>query len=176
MWPHRTLIAASVPAPAHSDFAVCSMNPWTAIHAMVNRETDTGGDLARAEAVTVAEAIRADTALGAWSGREEGTKGSLAIGKLADLAVLDRDPFAIDPRGLKDVQTLMTRVVGDLRFTVWASRRPAAALQRIAIPGRAAGLAQDIGARQPIADALGRRISASFRAEAASEEVVAPAV
>jgi predicted amidohydrolase YtcJ len=85
---------------------------------MVNRETDTGGDLDRAEAVTVAEAIHAYTALGAWSGREEGTKGTLEVGKLADLAVLDRDPFTIDPCGLKDVQTVMTLVGGDLRFAV----------------------------------------------------------
>ncbi|WP_019015053.1 amidohydrolase [Elioraea tepidiphila] len=116
MWPHRTLIDAGVPAPAHSDFAVCTMNPWTAIHAMVNRETDTGGDLDRSEAVTVSEAIRAYTLLGAWSGREEASKGSLEIGKLADVTVLDRDPFAIEPRGLKDVRTAMTLVGGELRF------------------------------------------------------------
>jgi len=75
MWPHRTLIDEGIPAPGHSDFAVCSMNPWTAIHAMVNRVTDTGGDLCRDEAVTVAEAIAAYTTLGAWSGREEAEKG-----------------------------------------------------------------------------------------------------
>ena len=118
MWPHRTLIDHGIPAPGHSDFAVCSMNPWTAIHALVNRETDTGGDLCRDEAITVAEALAAYTTLGAWSGREEASKGSLTVGRLADLAVLDRDPFAIDPRGLKDVRTLATFVGGVRRFTV----------------------------------------------------------
>jgi hypothetical protein len=117
MWPHRTLIDHGIPAPGHSDFAVCSMNPWTAIHALVNRETDTGGDLCRDEAITVAEALAAYTTLGAWSGREEASKGSLTVGRLADLAVLDRDPFAIDPRGLKDVRTLATFVGGVRRFT-----------------------------------------------------------
>jgi predicted amidohydrolase YtcJ len=117
MWPHRTLIDAGIPAPGHSDFAVCSMNPWTAIHAMVNRETDTGGDLCRDEAVTVAEALAAYTTLGAWSGREEASKGALTVGRLADVAVLDRDPFAIDPGGLKDVRTRATFVGGARRFT-----------------------------------------------------------
>jgi predicted amidohydrolase YtcJ len=116
MWPHRTLIDAGIPAPAHSDFAVCTMNPWTAIHAMVNRETDTGGDLCRVEAITVAEALAAYTTLGAWSGFEEASKGSLQVGKLADLAVLDRDPFAGDPRDLRNVRTAMTIVGGKVAF------------------------------------------------------------
>lgn len=117
MWPHRTLIDEGIPAPGHSDFAVCSMNPWTAIHAMVNRETDTGGDLGREEAVTVAEALAAYTTLGAWSGREEADKGSLTVGRLADIAVLDRDPFAIDTKALKDVKTRATFVGGARRFS-----------------------------------------------------------
>jgi hypothetical protein len=117
MWPHRALIDEGIPAPGHSDFAVCSMNPWTAIHAMVNRETDTGGDLDRAEAITVREAVAAYTSLGAWSGREEFSKGTLEVGKLADIAVLDRDPFGIDPRGLKAVRTAMTIVGGEVRFS-----------------------------------------------------------
>jgi predicted amidohydrolase YtcJ len=117
MWPHRTLIDAGIAAPGHSDFAVCSMNPWTAIHAMVNRETDTGGDLCRDEGVTVAEALAAYTTLGAWSGREEASKGALTPGRLADVAVLDRDPFAIDPAGLKEVRTRASFVGGARRFT-----------------------------------------------------------
>ena len=117
MWPHRTLIDHGIPAPGHSDFAVCTMNPWTAIDAMVNRRTDTGASLDRAEAITVREAITAYTSLGAWSGREELSKGSLEVGKLADLAVLDRDPFAIDPRELSEVRTAMTLVGGQVRFT-----------------------------------------------------------
>ena len=118
MWPHRTLIDEGIPAPGHSDFAVCSMNPWTAIHAMVNRETDTGRDLDRAEAITVREAITAYTSLGAWSGREEGSKGTLEVGKLADVAVLDRDPFALDLLELKNVRTAMTIVGGETRHAL----------------------------------------------------------
>ena len=45
MWPHRTLIDRGIPAPGHSDAWVCSPNPFTAMWSMVNRRTDTGGDL-----------------------------------------------------------------------------------------------------------------------------------
>lgn len=92
MWPHRTLIDAGIPPPARSHFAVCSMDSWTAIHAMVNRGTDRGGALCREEAVTAEEAVAACTTLGAWSGREEASKGAPSLGRLADLAVLDQAP------------------------------------------------------------------------------------
>jgi predicted amidohydrolase YtcJ len=112
MWPHRTLIDANVPAPGHSDAAVCTANPWTAMWAMVNRRSRTGASLDSAEAVTPLEALRAYTTLGAWSGFEEHVKGSLEIGKVADIAVLDRDLFAIDPYEIKSITARQTFVGG----------------------------------------------------------------
>jgi len=116
MWPHRSLIAAGIPAPGHSDAMVCQANPFLALWSMVNRMSDTGGDLCRDEAVTPLEALHAYTTLGAYSGREEGRKGSLEIGKLADLAVLDRDYFSIPPQEIREVQVTRTLLGGD---TVW---------------------------------------------------------
>ncbi len=112
MWPHRSLIDAGIPAPGHSDAMVCQANPFVAMWSMVNRRSDSGGDLDIREAITVDEALRAYTILGAWSGREEAIKGSLEVGKLADIAVLDRDPYAIDPMELRDVGVDMTFVDG----------------------------------------------------------------
>lgn len=112
MWPHRTLIDTGIPAPGHSDAAVCSANPWTAMWAMVMRRTRTGASLDAAQAVTPLEALRAYTTLGAWSGFEERDKGSLEVGKLADIAVLDRDPLAIDPDEIRLVGARHTFVGG----------------------------------------------------------------
>ena len=112
MWPHRTLIDAGVPAPGHSDAAVCSANPWTAMAAMVTRRTRTGASLDASEAVTPLEALRAYTTLGAWSGFEEHDKGSLEVGKLADIAVLDRDPLAVPAHELGLVRARQTFVGG----------------------------------------------------------------
>ncbi|MGE0718445.1 MAG: amidohydrolase [Alphaproteobacteria bacterium] len=114
MWPHRSLIDAGVPAPGHSDAMVCQPNPFVAMWSMVNRRTDSGADLDAREAVTVGEALRAYTTLGAWSGREEKVKGSLEPGKLADIAVLDRDPFAIPKETLREVGVDMTLVGGEI--------------------------------------------------------------
>ena len=112
MWPHRSLIDAGVMAPGHSDFAVCRVNPFTAIGAMVTRRTQSGADLDAREAITPREALAAYTTLGAWAQREEHDKGSLEIGKLADLAMLDTDFFVSPPEAIARTQVLATVVGG----------------------------------------------------------------
>jgi predicted amidohydrolase YtcJ len=66
--------------------------------------------------MTREEALRALTISGAWLTREEHLKGTIQIGKLADLAVLDRDYFSIPDEQIKDIQVEMTMVGGDV---VW---------------------------------------------------------
>ncbi len=116
MWPHRALIDRGVPAPGHSDAWVCSPNPFTAMWSMVNRKTDSGQSLHESQAISVTEALRAYTTLGAFAGREENIKGSLEPGKLADVAVLDRDMFTIASDEVRDVQVDMTIVGGVVRY------------------------------------------------------------
>jgi predicted amidohydrolase YtcJ len=113
MWPHRSLIEAGIPAPGHSDFAVCRVSPWTAIAAMVTRRTTTGADLDASQAITPLQALHAYTTLGAWAQREEADKGSLELGKLADLIVLDRD--VLNGEDIANTRILTTIVGGELR-------------------------------------------------------------
>ncbi|MFZ5789142.1 MAG: amidohydrolase [Pseudomonadota bacterium] len=116
MWPHRTLIDAGVPAPGHSDAPICSTNPWEIIGAMVMRRTDTGRPIGAPEAVTVEEALRAYTILGAWAGFEEELKGAIEPGKLADFAVLEQDVFTVPPEAVKDTKVAMTFVGGEIAY------------------------------------------------------------
>jgi predicted amidohydrolase YtcJ len=87
---------------------------------MVNRKSDSGQPLdapgMASQAVSVEEALRAYTVLGAYSGREEAIKGSLEIGKLADLAVLDRDILSIPAEEIREVRVDKTFVGGDLAY------------------------------------------------------------
>ncbi len=116
MWPHRSLIDAGIAAPGHSDAMVCDPNPFVALWSMVTRKSDSGGDLDLSQAVTPAEALNAYTLLGAYSGREEREKGSLEVGKLADLAVLDRDYFTIPVEEIREVQVEQTIIGGEIAF------------------------------------------------------------
>jgi predicted amidohydrolase YtcJ len=62
--------------------------------------------------LTLEEALRSYTVAGAAVSGREGRIGSLAPGKLADLAVLDRDPLGVDPDELAEVRPVATMVGG----------------------------------------------------------------
>ena len=68
------------------------------------------------EKLTVEEAIQAYTLNTAYAGFEEDIKGSIEIGKLADLAVLSDDLINIPPDEIKDVTVSMTIVGGKVVF------------------------------------------------------------
>jgi len=118
MWPHRTLIDRGIPSPGHSDCPVCTANPWVGIYGLVTRKTSGGVQLSPLEVITPMEAIRAYTIDGAYSAWEEGIKGSVEEGKLADLIVVDRDPLTIEIDDLKNVRTLLTMVGGNILYNV----------------------------------------------------------
>ena len=63
-------------------------------------------------------ALRAYTVNTAWAAGEEEIKGSLTPGKLADLVILDRDPFSVAPAELKELRVLMTMIDGRVLYEV----------------------------------------------------------
>jgi len=71
--------------------------------------------------VDLETALRAYTVNNAWAGGEERWKGSLVPGKVADLVVLDRDPFPEPAAALKDRRVLFTIVGGRV---VYEAARP----------------------------------------------------
>jgi len=116
MWPHRTLIDRGIPAPGHSDASICDANPWLAIYSMVTRKTSSGDVLYAAEGVEPVEAIKAYSIDGAYAAWEEDIKGTVEVGKLADLVVVDRDPLSIKHDDLNKVTTLMTVIDGKIAY------------------------------------------------------------
>ena len=53
---------------------------------------------------------------GAFATAEEDIKGSIEVGKLADMAMLSGDPFEVEPDDIKDINVLWTMVGGDLVY------------------------------------------------------------
>jgi hypothetical protein len=94
-------------------------NPLMGIYAAVTRQTVTGEPKAGwfpAERISIEDALRAYTINNAWSTFEEHSKGSIKVGKLADLAVLDRDIFRVPPRELIETKVVYTILDGRIVF------------------------------------------------------------
>jgi hypothetical protein len=111
----RSLLDAGLVIPGSSDRPVVDGRPLRGIHDMVNRRTDSGAEFATAEALQPEEAIRAYTWGSAYASKQEHRRGSIAPGRLADLAVLTEDPTAVDPTRIADISVAATLVGGAIR-------------------------------------------------------------
>jgi hypothetical protein len=109
--PLRTLLDAGVPVSLATDNVPVSL--WLPIGQTVAR-TGYGASepVAPAQALTRAEALRCATRSGAYLTFDENKKGSLEVGKLADLAVLSADPLTVEAKRIAEVTSLMTMVGG----------------------------------------------------------------
>ncbi|MFD2629933.1 amidohydrolase [Oceanobacillus kapialis] len=96
----------------HSDCPITPISPLFSIWAAVNRQTMDGEILGEDQCISVEKAIRTMTIDGSKLNADEANSGSLEAGKLADFAVLDSDPTAIDQMQIKDVNVLETYIGG----------------------------------------------------------------
>jgi len=119
----RSLLDAGVRVTFGSDWTVAPLNPLLGIYAAVTRRTLDGKNpngWFPEQKITVEEAVRAYTVSGAYAEFAEHQKGSLEVGKLADLVVLSRDIFTIPPDEIPQVEVLLTIVGGKI---VYAAHR-----------------------------------------------------
>src|SRR3546814_15145490 len=96
-YPMRRWQDAGLYPSGSSDGPVSSTNPFRGLYTMVARKTNRGTVLGAAAALSLEEAIGAYTVNSAYGAFDEGIKGTLAPGILADVAVLDTHPFAPAP-------------------------------------------------------------------------------
>lgn len=84
------------------------------ISVAVNRKTKYGDVVQPEEAIGVMDAIRMQTIWAAFAGFQEKDKGSIEVGKLADLVVVSADPLTVSHDRLADIQTDITIVDGKI--------------------------------------------------------------
>ena len=117
----RSLLDAGLTLPGSSDRPVVEGAPLLGMHALVNQQTSSGASFNPAEALSGREALHAFTLGSAHASHAEHERGSLSVGKLADLVVLSDDPTTVDPRKIRDIEVLRTMVGGE--FPVDRSER-----------------------------------------------------
>lgn len=115
-YPFKTWFEEGLRPSGSSDRPVVLGAPLLGIWAAVNRETEAGVVLAPEEGVTPEQAIRMYTINAAYASFEEGVKGSIEPGKLADLVVLSDDPTRVPPQKIRDIKVLKTIVAGRVAY------------------------------------------------------------
>ena len=109
---YRSLLDAGAHLANGSDAPVEELDPLAGIVAGVRRTLDERPPWRPEQAVTVEDALRAATVGPAWLEGEEHRRGTLVPGMLADLVVLDRDPFTCRSEELPTLRVLATMVDG----------------------------------------------------------------
>jgi predicted amidohydrolase YtcJ len=130
--PYRTAIDMGIHVAGHSDSTVSAADPLLRIQDMVTRKGENGVGYGVNQRVSVEEAIKVWTLDGAYATFEEKTKGSITPGKLADFAVLRKDPRKVPPDNIKDIVVDATYVGGN---NVWQAPLNATAAIHHLMPG-----------------------------------------
>lgn len=97
----------------HDDAPVVAAHPMRSAWVAVNRRTAAGKELGPEQKIDVITALKALTINSAYQHFEEADKGSLEIGKQADIIILDQNPLTIEPSGLRDIKVMQTFKKGE---------------------------------------------------------------
>jgi len=120
--PFRSYVDAGVVLTSGSDYPVTSHDPWIGMYALLTRKSQSDGQAyGPEETLGIEDTLRTYTINGAWLTYEEDFKGSLEVGKVADLVILDlpdiRD-LEENPELLFEMRdrVLMTLTAGAVRY------------------------------------------------------------
>jgi len=117
LYPADGLHAAGAMIVGGSDWDVSSYNPFCAFQTAVTRTGEKGQKpLNIDERIPLTTAVDAYTINAAFALKQDATTGTLEVGKRADLVVLDRDIFSVDPDTIGDTKVLATYLDGRLVY------------------------------------------------------------
>jgi hypothetical protein len=111
MYPIKSVLDAGGKVAFGSDWSVSTVNPMPQIETAVTRvdaDTHATDVLNPEQRITVEQAVEAFTMGSAYVNHQDDTTGSIEVGKLADLVVLDRNIFEIDAEKISDTKVVLT--------------------------------------------------------------------
>jgi predicted amidohydrolase YtcJ len=113
--PFRTIVDHGIQVGIHGDGVhIAPLNPWPHIYFATTGVNSFGARVNGDQQITRQEALRLFTRGNSWFLRMENKIGTIEPGKLADLAVLNRDYFAVPDQEIKQIRSLLTIVDGKI--------------------------------------------------------------
>ncbi|MEK8180812.1 amidohydrolase [Flavobacterium buctense] len=106
--PINSALKKGIRVTSHTDAPVAMPNLMMIMYTTVNRISRSGTVIGPDERLTPYQALKSITIWGAEQFFEEDNKGTLTVGKLADMVVLDKNPLKVDPLTLKDIKVTET--------------------------------------------------------------------
>lgn len=106
--PANSTLKSNILFTFHQDSPVIEPNMFETIWCAINRITKQGVTLGHNEKISIQDAIKAVTINSAYQYFEENSKGSINEGKIANLIIVDKNPFLIDVNDIKNIKVLET--------------------------------------------------------------------
>ena len=107
-----SVLRRGIPLSFHSDLPMCPADPMLMASYAVNRVTHSGRVAGPEQRIALHDALRAVTIEAAHSWRREDELGSIEVGKIANLTVLDEDPYSVDSRNIGHIAIRTTMYEG----------------------------------------------------------------
>ena len=106
--PMRDAIDAGLRPTNHTDFVVAPLDQMMMLWSAANRISRAGAEIGPDQRVKPYEGLKAMTEWVADQYDEEASKGTLEVGKLADLVILDKDPLKVEPMAIRNIKVVET--------------------------------------------------------------------
>nr|WP_269410016.1 amidohydrolase [Lentibacillus daqui] len=116
VFPINTLKNAGVKVGLGTDFPVATLNPLLEIYRAVTRVSSNGQPWHVHESISLAEALKDYTKTPAYGTFRENELGTLEVGKLADIVVLDRNLFEVSPEEILETKVNLTIADGQVVY------------------------------------------------------------
>lgn len=116
--PLASMVQRKIHFSLHQDTPITPPNMLHSVHQAVNRSSFRGQTIGDAQKIGIADALKAATIWAAEQYFEEDKKGSLEVGKLADLVILDRNPLKIASEDIRNITVCRTIKEGHV---VWSN-------------------------------------------------------
>lgn len=122
--PFQSSVKKGIPFSIHCDDVVTQVNPLFMMWGAMNRQCVFSGNVyGEEECLTAEQALHAVTMGAAYLMEQEHMIGSIEVGKLADMAILDQNPLEVDKKDVKNIKVHATMLGGDLTVHALAQEK-----------------------------------------------------